>query len=82
MLEGVLPSTVGQVLRFVTMVVQIENALGHKAVRNLLPMQAGDVEATFADVSALDKAVGFRPATPIEVGVRRFVEWYRTWDTR
>ena len=60
----------------------IEDALGRKAVRNLLPMQAGDVEATFADVSALDAAVGFRPATPIEVGVRRFVEWYRTWDPR
>jgi UDP-glucuronate 4-epimerase len=60
----------------------IEDALGRKAVRNLLPMQAGDVEATYADVSALDEAVGFKPATPIEVGVRRFVEWYRTWDPR
>ncbi len=57
----------------------IEDALGRKAVRNLLPMQAGDVEATFADVSALDKAVGFKPATPIDVGVRRLVEWYRGW---
>ena len=57
----------------------IEDALGRKAVRNLLPMQPGDVEATFADVSALDDAVGFKPATPIESGVRRFVEWYRTW---
>jgi len=60
----------------------IEDALGRKAVRNLLPMQPGDVEATFADVSALDRAVGFKPATPIEVGVRRFVEWYRGWDVR
>ena len=61
---------------------RIEDALGRKAVRNLLPMQPGDVEATFADVSALDNAVGFKPATPIETGVRRFVEWYRTWDVR
>ena len=68
-----------QLLDFIS---AIEDALGRKAVRNLLPMQAGDVEATFADVSALDAAVGFRPATPIEVGVRRFVEWYRTWEAR
>jgi UDP-glucuronate 4-epimerase len=60
----------------------IEDALGMKAVRNLLPMQAGDVEATYADVSALDRAVGFKPSTPIESGVRRFVEWYRTWAAR
>jgi UDP-glucuronate 4-epimerase len=60
----------------------IEKALGRKAVRNLLPMQAGDVEATYADVSALDRAVGFKPATPIDVGVQRFVEWYRTWKAR
>jgi UDP-glucuronate 4-epimerase len=57
----------------------IEAALGRKAVRNLLPMQAGDVEATYADVTALEQAVGFSPATPIDVGVRRFVEWYLEW---
>jgi len=60
----------------------IEDALGRKAVRNLLPMQAGDVEATYADVSALERAVGFRPVTPIEVGVGRFVDWYREWTSR
>ena len=57
----------------------IEDALGRKAVRNLMPMQAGDVEATYADVSALEAAVDFRPDTPIEEGIRRFVQWYRQW---
>ena len=55
----------------------LEGALGRKAERNLMPMQAGDVPATFADVQALADAVGFAPATPIEVGVERFVAWYR-----
>ena len=55
----------------------IETALGRKAEKNLLPMQPGDVPATFADVQALTDAVGFTPATPIEVGVERFVAWYR-----
>jgi UDP-glucuronate 4-epimerase len=45
----------------------------------LLPMQAGDVPATYADVDDLMRDVGFKPSTPIEEGVRRFVEWYRTY---
>jgi UDP-glucuronate 4-epimerase len=68
-----------QLLDFIS---AIEDALGCKAVRNLLPMQPGDVEATFADVSALDAAVGFQPSMPIKTGVRRFVEWYRGWMAR
>ena len=55
----------------------LEEALGKPAIRNLLPMQPGDVPATCADVTDLGDAVGFRPDTPIEVGVRRFVAWYR-----
>jgi UDP-glucuronate 4-epimerase len=55
----------------------IERALGRTAVKNMLPLQDGDVPATFADVEHLDRWVGFAPATPIEVGIRRFVEWYR-----
>ena len=55
----------------------IETALGKKARLDLLPMQAGDVLATEADTSALEGATGFKPATPVEEGVRRFVEWYR-----
>ena len=55
----------------------LEQALGRKAVRNLLPLQPGDVPDTFADVDALARDVGYRPSTPVEVGVRRFVDWYR-----
>ncbi len=55
----------------------IEDAIGIKAKRNLMPMQPGDVPATFADIDALESAVGFRPSTPIETGVKNFVDWYR-----
>jgi UDP-glucuronate 4-epimerase len=55
----------------------LEECLGRTAKRNLLPMQPGDVPATAADIADLARDVDFRPSTPIEVGVRRFVEWYR-----
>jgi len=54
----------------------LESCLGRNAVKNWLPMQAGDVPATWADVEALAHDVGYRPGTDIEVGVGRFVEWY------
>jgi UDP-glucuronate 4-epimerase len=57
----------------------LEGQLGRKAIRNFLPMQAGDVQATCADVDDLMAAVGFRPATPITEGIRRFVAWYREY---
>jgi len=57
----------------------LEEQLGRKAIRNFLPMQAGDVPATCADVDDLMTAVGFRPATPIAEGIRRFVAWYREY---
>lgn len=57
----------------------IEAALGHAAVRELLPMQPGDVPDTHADSGALQSAVGYRPDTPIREGVRKMVEWYRTF---
>ncbi|MDX8455987.1 NAD-dependent epimerase [Mesorhizobium sp. VK9D] len=55
----------------------LEDALGRKANRNLMPIQPGDVPATFADVSSLEEATGFRPKVPIDIGIPRFVEWYR-----
>jgi UDP-glucuronate 4-epimerase len=55
----------------------IEKAIGKKAVKNMLPMQPGDVPATYADVEDLERAVGFAPKTPIETGVARFLAWYR-----
>ncbi len=57
----------------------IEESLGVKANRNLLPMQPGDVPATFADINALSEAVGFRPSTTIEDGLARFISWYREY---
>jgi UDP-glucuronate 4-epimerase len=57
----------------------LEDALGVKAKLDLLPMQAGDVLATEADTTALEAATGFRPATPVEEGVKRFVQWYREY---
>ena len=54
----------------------LEECLGKKAEKNLLPLQPGDVPDTYADVDALIKDVGYKPDTPIETGVRRFVDWY------
>ena len=62
-----------------TFIETIEQALGIQAKRNLMPMQAGDVPATFADINALEDAVGFRPSTSISVGIQKFVEWYRDY---
>jgi len=55
----------------------LEQALGRKAVLNCLPMQPGDVPATYADIGDLSRDVGFRPSTSIETGVEQFVRWYR-----
>ncbi|MCA2984734.1 NAD-dependent epimerase [Gemmatimonas sp.] len=57
----------------------LEQALGRTAVKNMLPMQLGDVPATYADVAALEQDVGFAPKTSIETGVARFVAWYRAY---
>ena len=53
--------------------------LGRKAQMELLPLQAGDVPDTEADVSALATAVGYSPSVPVEEGVSRFVQWYRDY---
>jgi UDP-glucuronate 4-epimerase len=57
----------------------LEEKIGKKAIRELLPMQAGDVPATYADVDDLMREVDFKPATPIEVGIGRFIDWYRSY---
>ncbi|MFO0119190.1 MAG: capsular biosynthesis protein CpsI, partial [Cyanobium sp.] len=59
--------------------VSLEQALGREAIRDLQPMQPGDVPATAADTSALEAWVGFRPTTAIETGVERFAGWYRDY---
>lgn len=61
----------------------LERLIGIEAKRQYEPMQPGDVERTFADVTALDHAIGFKPETLIEDGLRKFVEWYRAnWQGR
>jgi UDP-glucuronate 4-epimerase len=57
----------------------LEDRLGKKAVKNFLPLQKGDVPATYADIDDLVRDVGFRPDTPIETGIARFVDWYRDY---
>jgi UDP-glucuronate 4-epimerase len=57
----------------------IEDTLGRKAERRLLPLQPGDVPDSHADVTALKRDTGYAPSTPVEVGVRRFVDWYREY---
>jgi UDP-glucuronate 4-epimerase len=58
----------------------IEGALGRKAVQNLLPMQPGDVPATWADAGLVTALVGALPRTDLRTGVQRFVDWYRGWN--
>ena len=57
----------------------LEDCLGKKAVKNMLPMQPGDVQATYADVDELVKAIDYKPAMSVEEGMARFVDWYRTY---
>jgi UDP-glucuronate 4-epimerase len=57
----------------------IEEALGKKAIKELLPLQPGDVPATKANVDDLVQAVGFAPATPIQTGIKHFIQWYREY---
>lgn len=66
-------------VELMTFIETIEKCLGKKAKKKLLPLQAGDVPATYADVDDLMNDVGFKPATPIEEGVGRFVEWYQKY---
>jgi len=60
----------------------LEKALGRKATLELLPMQDGDVPATQADVSALESDFGYRPQVGVEEGIKRFVEWYRSYYSK
>jgi UDP-glucuronate 4-epimerase len=63
-----------ELMRFIEV---LETQLGRKAEKNMMPLQPGDVPETYADVEDLVRDVGFKPATPIEIGVKRFVAWYR-----
>jgi UDP-glucuronate 4-epimerase len=63
----------------IRMIELIEQACGRKAERRLMPMQPGDVRDTFADISAIQRDLGFQPTTGIEEGVPRFVDWFKTY---
>ena len=65
-----------ELLRFIEV---IEDKLGKKAIKNFMPIQPGDVPATYADVDDLINAVGFKPNTPIEEGIAKFIEWYKDY---
>jgi UDP-glucuronate 4-epimerase len=65
-----------ELLKFIEV---IEECLGKKAIKNFLPLQPGDVVETYADIDDLFRDTGFKPQTPIEVGIKNFVEWYRSY---
>ena len=69
----------GRPVKLMRYVEVLEQCLGRKAKLDLLPLQAGDVLETIADVSRLEAAVGFKPATSVEIGIARFVQWYRSY---
>lgn len=66
-------------VQLMDMIRMLETETGIKATLNMMGMQPGDVPATYADVQALEDAVGFKPATPLEKGLREFVRWYRDY---
>ena len=58
----------------------LEDALGKKAEIEFMPMQPGDVQETYADITAIRNDLGFRPETTIEVGIPKFVDWFRDYE--
>ena len=66
-------------VKLMDFIAAIETALGREAEKEMLPIQPGDVPSTYADVDALEQAVGFRPSTPLKTGVERFIAWYREY---
>lgn len=72
----------GKPVSLIAFIEEIEKAVGKPSIRNYLPMQPGDVPATFAAADLLEELTGYRPSTPIEAGVRAFVDWYRWYYGR
>jgi len=66
-------------VELMTFIETIEKAVGQKAIKNMQPMQAGDVASTHADIEDLCQAIGFVPRTPLEVGVEKFVGWFKAY---
>jgi UDP-glucuronate 4-epimerase len=70
----------GQPVRLMDFIGALEAALDRKAVCRMLPMQPGEVVATFASADLLERLTGYRPATPVSDGIGRFVAWYREYQ--
>lgn len=70
-----------QPVELMQMIETMERCLGKTAIKNMMPIQPGDVPATFADVDDLMDDVGFRPNTPLNVGLQRFTDWYRDYHS-
>ncbi|MBU2512900.1 NAD-dependent epimerase [bacterium] len=68
-----------QPVQLLTFIEEIENALGKKAIKDMLPMQAGDVPATYANIDDLVQDVKFTPKTPLKYGIKAFIDWYREY---
>lgn len=66
-------------VRLITFIETLEKALGREASKEYLPIQPGDVTATYADVTELEEAVSFKPRTPLEQGIQKFIEWYNEY---
>ncbi len=62
-----------------TFIETLEKILGRRAIKNMLPMQPGDVPATYADIDALTRKTGFKPETSIQEGLKKFVLWYKEY---
>jgi UDP-glucuronate 4-epimerase len=69
----------GEPVNLLDFIVEIENCIGRKAIRNYMEMQPGDVTRTFANADMLVELTGYRPSTPVSAGVKAFVEWYREY---
>jgi len=67
----------GSPVKLMDFIEAIEETLGKKAKKNLLPMQPGDVPSTWADTTDLEKDLGYKPYTPVKEGIKKFIEWYR-----
>lgn len=61
-------------------ILAIEDTIGIQAVKNFMPMQAGDVPATWADTTLLEELTGYKPSMDLSIGVRNFVSWFREYD--
>ena len=67
-------------VRLLDFIAEMENALGKRAIKELLPMQAGDVKKTFANTGAIETAVGLTIDVPLHTGIARFVQWFKNYQ--